>query len=79
MRAAMSPISYPQRFRLKSPIIAVAIKDGRRKVLQLPAGSEITVLDGIEPIAHNRMVSSEWNGELIQVFAVDVYERGERF
>jgi hypothetical protein len=58
-------------------MIAIAVKGGRRTVVQIPAGAEITVWEGIEPNPSNRMVASEWDGETIQVFAVDVYERGE--
>jgi hypothetical protein len=65
-----------QRYRLKRQTLAVT-ED--RNILEIPAGAEIVLLEPMEPSEEkNRLLTIEWRGEKLKMFAVDLLARGER-
>ena len=70
-----------QRFRLNSPSMGILIQDGKKIVFQIPAGSEIVAIDFIpEQLSKDllRKVNIQWQGKTLEMFLVDVQERGTR-
>lgn len=60
--------------RLSRATLAIANRDGKNVAVTVPAGAYIEVAD---LSTANRLVEVEWEGEMVQMFAVDVHERGE--
>jgi len=69
-----------QRLRLKTPTIARSVREGKQDAFLVPAGAEIEVLDNLDVDFHvpTRFVKVEWNSQTIEMFAIDIRERGER-
>ena len=61
------------RYRIKSPTIALSLQDGRHVAMTVPSGAIITVgkIDG------NELVEVTWEGTIYLMFAQDVRSRGE--
>ena len=75
----MGPVG--QRFRLNSPSMGTVIQDGKKIVFQIPAGSEIVAVDPIpEQLSKDllRKVNIQWQDRTLEMFLVDVQERGTR-
>ena len=69
------------KFRLTTATIAVMLEaDGSKRALLLPNGAEVAT-DDPEVIRENsdggRFICVEWNGMTINMFLVDLQERGE--
>ena len=75
----MVPEAGHQRFRLKIQLMAVSEK---HTIVDIPAGSEVVLLDSIEvstPTPElNRRVNIEWRGQTLKLFAIDLFEKAER-
>ena len=65
-----------QRFLITTPTLAIMEHDGQKIPITVPAGSQITVVDG--PLDGNRLLDVEWAGKALLMFTTDVRERGER-
>ncbi len=65
-----------QRFRMKTPTLAIMAQDGVKVPVMIPKGAEVEVLDG--PLNGNRLVDVRWEGKTVMVFTNDVRDRGER-
>ena len=61
------------RYRIKSPTIAISLQDGRHVALTVPSGAIITV----EKIDGNKLVEVTWDGTIYLMFAQDIRARGE--
>lgn len=69
------------KFRLSTPTIAVRFEeDGSKRVVLLPDGAEVAT-DDPDVVQENsdgrRFVCVQWNGMTVNVFLVDLQERGE--
>lgn len=73
-----SPLGH--HVRLRMPTIAISDEGGKETVVQVPAGTDIVVFDGlhIDGTGVNRTLKIEWDGKTFKMFAVDIQERGER-
>jgi hypothetical protein len=72
-----------ERFRLKSATTAVYHQDGDPKGLAvvIPSGSEVASFDPIDARArfdHSQFVTVKWAERTVQMFLLDLIERGER-
>jgi hypothetical protein len=68
-------VFMPSRyFRLDRDTLAIADREGKSLAVTVPCGACIRMG---EVIAGNRFVDVEWAGEIVQMFLLDVYERGE--
>jgi hypothetical protein len=65
-----------QRFRLKSPTLAIMTQDGANIAVMIPKGAEVEVIDG--PLNGNRLVEIRWECKTVMVFTNDIRDRGER-
>jgi hypothetical protein len=65
-----------QRFRMKTPTLAIMTQDGAKIPVMIPKGAEVEVLDG--PLNGNRLVDVRWEDKTVMVFTNDVRDRGER-
>jgi len=64
-----------KRFRLERATLAVGTRDdGKRRAVTIPAGSVIQVASG--PDNGNGMVNVRWDGEIIEMFLIDLDVRG---
>ena len=64
-------------YRLLKTTVGVHQEASRPVAISIPAGSFLRVPDGIANAAG--LVEVEWDGETVQVFAVDLRDRGELF
>ena len=64
-----------QRFKIKSPTVGLERPEQHTHLLHIPAGSSVKVVS--EPSGADRVVSVDWNGRAIVMFARDLVERGE--
>ena len=64
-----------QRFRIKTPTLAILETDGRRTTMYVPTGDIVTVVQG--PLDGMRLVDVEWNGTTAMMFTIDLRERAE--
>ena len=64
-------------YQLRKTTVGVHQKATRPVAILIPAGSFLRVPDGIANAAG--LVEVEWDGEIVQVFAVDLRDRGELF
>jgi hypothetical protein len=65
-----------QRYVLKTPISAVTIESGTRKVISVPNNSVVDVaapLTGIQGLIEVKL-----NGAIVLMFAEDILQRGKR-
>jgi hypothetical protein len=72
-----------ERFRLKSATTAVHYQLGVPKgvAVQIPAGSEVSSIDPIDMRRRSdrsELVAVKWAGRMVQMFRLDLLERGER-
>ena len=65
-----------QRYRLKTPTLAIMAHDGQRIPITIPQGSTIEVIDG--PLDGSRLLDVKWEGKTVMMFTMDIRERGER-
>jgi hypothetical protein len=65
-----------QRFRLKTPTLAIMAQDHSKVPVMIPKGAEVEVLDG--PLNGNRLVDVSWEDKTVMVFTNDIRDRGER-
>jgi len=65
-----------ERFRMKTPTLAIMTQDGAKIPVMVPKGAEVEVLDG--PLNGNRLVDVRWEGKTVMVFTNDIRDRGER-
>jgi hypothetical protein len=65
-----------QRFRMKTPTLAIMAQDGAKIPVMIPKGAEVEILDG--PLNGNRLVDVRWEDKTVMVFTNDVRDRGER-
>ena len=65
-----------QRYRIRTPTLAIMDHDGHKIPIMVPVGSEITVVDG--PLDGNRLLDVEWAGKTVMMFTTDIRERGEQ-
>jgi hypothetical protein len=65
-----------QRFRMKTPTLAIMPQDGAKIPVMIPKDGEVEILDG--PLNGNRLVDVRWDGKTVMVFTNDVRDRGER-
>ena len=74
-----SPQSARIQYRLKAETIATAADvDGKETVVHIPANATIAIADDLhETVDPNRKVEVQWLGKTLQMFAVDILERGE--
>lgn len=65
-----------QRFRMKTPTLAIMAHDGQNTPITIPVGAVVEVVDG--PLDGNRLLDVQWNGKTVMMFTTDIRERGER-
>ena len=65
-----------QRFRMRTPTLAIMTQDGAKIPIIIPKGAEVEVIDG--PLNGNRLVDVRWEDKTVMVFTNDVRDRGER-
>jgi len=61
-------------YRLSQPTLAIANRDGKNIVVTVPLGAYVRVR---ECSVRSRLVDVEWDGQTVQMFAVDIRDRGE--
>ena len=64
-----------QRFRLKSPTLAIMTQDGANIAIMIPKGAEVEVIDG--PLNGNWLLDIRWECKTVMVFTNDIRDRGE--
>lgn len=64
-----------KRYRLDSPALAVLSRDGQRFPMTIPRGGIVLVIAWNHD--DNHLLDVEWEGKAMQMFAVDLRERGE--
>jgi hypothetical protein len=72
-----------ERFRLKSPTMAVSHHgdDSKGVAVVIPSGSEVICFESTAfnaQLDHSRFVSVKWAGRMVNMFILDLVERGER-
>jgi len=72
-----------ERFRLKTATMAVHHLSDSTKgtAVVIPAGSELVSEDPIHTRAgfdHSQFVTMKWSGRMVQIFLLDLIDRGER-
>ena len=60
--------------RLNRDTLAIANREGKNIAVSVPEGAYVKVVD---LAAGSRLVDVEWAGEIVQMFAVDIRDRGE--
>jgi hypothetical protein len=66
------------RYKLRTTTVAVHHQEATRSVaISIPAGTVLKVPDGFAN--SSGFVDVEWNGKSVQVFAVDLRDRGQLF
>ena len=65
-----------QRYRMKTPTLAIMAHDGQNTPITIPKGGEIQVVDG--PLDGDRLVDVLWEYKPVMMFTTDIRERGER-
>lgn len=63
-----------RQFKLEKSTLALAIVDGRRNALTIPAETIITVVAGLTP--GEWLIDVLWEGKTLEMFEVDVNVRG---
>ena len=64
------------KYRIKSPTIALFLEDGRHVAHKVPAGSVIAV----ESITFNgnKLIGVQWADKAVKMFTQDIRARGEK-
>ena len=65
-----------QRFKIKTPTVAVERPGDETTLLQVPIDAAITILG--EPTEGNGLIRVDWNGRIVMMFTRDLFERGEQ-
>jgi hypothetical protein len=60
--------------RLTRPTLAIAERDGKNVAVTVPEGAYIKVGDLVRT---TRLIEVTWDGQIVQMFAADIRERGE--
>jgi len=63
-----------KRFQLGRQTLALDVVDGKRTVVNLPAGTVIKIVSG--PLGNDRMIDILCDGRTLAMFAVDLDTRG---
>lgn len=63
------------RYQLKTATLAVVRKDGKSDLVTLPSGSLLIIKQ--PPVAETGRVAVEWQGMTVEMFTIDVRERGQ--
>jgi len=63
-----------KRFQLGRQTLALDVVDGKRTVVNLPAGAVIKIVSG--PLGNDRMIDILCDGRTLAMFAVDLDTRG---
>jgi hypothetical protein len=63
------------RYRLRTTTVALNEENSRRVVIFVPAESILTAPAGA--VNDTGMVDVEWNGKYVQMFGIDLHDRGE--
>ena len=63
-------------YRLNKPSLAIGTRDGQRLTVVIPANATVYVL---KRHGRDRFVDVDWDGQTVEMFAVDLTERGEPF
>ena len=64
-----------QRYRLKTPTLAILEQDGQKLPLTVPMNATVCVLDGL-PVG-TQLVNVEWEAKRVLMFTIDLRDRGE--
>lgn len=64
-----------KKFKLQRGTLALTMVDGRRRSITVPAGAIIKVVSGPSS-DKDRMIDVSWDGQIVEMFAVDVDVRG---
>ena len=64
-----------QRFKIKTPIIAIVVVDGLHKPMFASVGEIVTVVNG--PLDGVRMVEVQWRGATALMFTMELREQAE--
>lgn len=72
-----------ERFRLKAATMAVhhVADDAKGIAVVIPAGSEVATFDPVDTrpgFDHSQFIRVKWAGRTVQMFLLDLIERGER-
>jgi hypothetical protein len=62
-----------QRFRIKTPTLAIVEVDGQKTTMYVQTGEIVTVVNG--PLDGMRLVDVEWKGRAAMMFTIDLRER----
>lgn len=65
-----------QRYRMKTPTVAIMAHDGHNTPITIPRGGIVEVVDG--PLDGDRLLDVCWDGKMMMMFTTDIRERGER-
>ena len=66
-----------KRFQIQRPTLSVAMEEGKRQAVTIPAGSIIKVVEGPRELDDDHgMIDVLLNGRILTMFAVDVDVRG---
>jgi hypothetical protein len=63
------------RYRLRTTTLAVDRKNTRPEIVTIPAGAVLKVANDL--VDADGFVEVQWDGESVQIFAVDLRDRGE--
>ncbi len=63
------------RYRLRVTTVAIHEGNPRPTAISIPAGTVLQVPDGL--VNASGFVEVEWDGKTVQMFAIDLRERGE--
>jgi len=64
-----------QRFRIKTPTLAIVEVDGQKTTMYVQTGEIVTVVNG--PLDGMRLVDVDWNGRTAMMFTTDLRERAD--
>ena len=64
-----------QRYRMKTPPLAIVAHDGQNASVTIPKGGEAEVVDGA--VGDNGLVDVSWEGKSVMMFTNDIRDRGE--
>ena len=64
-----------QRYRMKTPTLAIMAHNGQNIPVTIPMGGEIEIVGG--PLDGERLLDVEWEGKTVMMFTIDIRERGE--
>ncbi len=71
----MESLMVGQRYRMKTPTLAILVQGGERVPMTIPSSGIVRVLRQNHFDIHQ--VDVEWEGKVMLMFAVDLRDRGE--